>query len=244
MKLLFVNACMRGEDSRTLELCRDFISKFKKAVKEGDWTIEEVDLSSADIRPLDGETLARRDGYMRAGRKDAPMLALARQLIDADMILVGAPYWDLSFPAALKAYIEQCSVTGLTFIYSPQGVPQGQCRAGALVYLTNYLFWEIDELLRSDEPEVVEWALYLAELVPFQYYIDSLEMVAKRDDELAQKALELISRANQELIYLPRADLATKEGDWEALNEQNRLELNRRAAEIIAALEQQEKEGT
>ena len=52
------------------------------------------------------------------------------------MILVGAPYWDLSFPAALKAYIEQCSVTGLTFIYSPQGVPQGQCRAGALVYLT------------------------------------------------------------------------------------------------------------
>ena len=30
MKLLFVNACMRGEDSRTLELCRDFISKFKK----------------------------------------------------------------------------------------------------------------------------------------------------------------------------------------------------------------------
>lgn len=136
MKLLFVNACMRGEDSRTLELCRDFISKFKKAVKEGDWTIEEVDLSSADIRPLDGETLARRDGYMRAGRKDAPMLALARQLIDADMILVGAPYWDLSFPAALKAYIEQCSVTGLTFIYSPQGVPQGQCCAGALVYLT------------------------------------------------------------------------------------------------------------
>lgn len=136
MKLLFVNACMRGEDSRTLELCRDFISKFKKAVKEGDWTIEEVDLSSADISPLDGETLARRDGYMRAGRKDAPMLALARQLIDADMILVGAPYWDLSFPAALKAYIEQCSVTGLTFIYSPQGVPQGQCRAGALVYLT------------------------------------------------------------------------------------------------------------
>ena len=98
--------------------------------------------------------------------------------------------------------------------------------------------------MRSDEPEVVEWALYLAELVPFQYYIDSLEMVAKRDDELAQKALELISRANQELIYLPRADLATKEGDWEALNEQNRLELNRRAAEIIAALEQQEKEGT
>ena len=77
---------------------------------------------------------------------------------------------------------------------------------GALVYLTNYLFWEIDELLRSDEPEVVEWALYLAELVPFQYYIDSLKMVAKRDDELAQKALELISRANQELIYLPRAD--------------------------------------
>ena len=153
MKLLFVNSCIRGEDSRTLELCRDFLQKFAaktsglppaaapggaegKAVADGGWTVEEVDLGAMDIRPLDAATLAQRDEYMKAGRTDAPMLALARQFIEADLVLVGAPYWDLSFPARLKAYIEQCSVTGLTFVYSPQGTPQGQCRARALVYIT------------------------------------------------------------------------------------------------------------
>ena len=94
MKLLFVNACIRGEQSRTLELCRDFLNKFKEAKKDEDW------------------------------------------VIGADQILIGASYWDLSFPAKLKIYLEQCSVTGLTFIYSPEGIPQGQCHAKHLTYIT------------------------------------------------------------------------------------------------------------
>ena len=98
MKFLFVNACIRGEDSRTYQLCRDYIEKFKEAKKNEDWTLEEVNLN--------------------------------------DMDLIGAPYWDLAFPAKLKIYIERCSVTGLTFIYSPEGIPEGQCRAKSLSYVT------------------------------------------------------------------------------------------------------------
>ena len=49
MKLLFVNACIRGEQSRTLELCRDYLNKFKKAKKDEDWVIEELDLGHMDI---------------------------------------------------------------------------------------------------------------------------------------------------------------------------------------------------
>ncbi|MBR5229499.1 MAG: NAD(P)H-dependent oxidoreductase, partial [Firmicutes bacterium] len=48
----------------------------------------------------------------------------------------GAPYWDLSFPAKLKIYLERCSVDKLTFIYDENGVPHGQCRANALTYIT------------------------------------------------------------------------------------------------------------
>ena len=136
MKLLFVNACIRGEQSRTLELCRDFLNKFKEAKKDEDWVIEELDLGHMDIKPLDAQSLAQRDAYMKAGRIDAPMLSLARQIIGADQILIGASYWDLSFPAKLKIYLEQCSVTGLTFIYSPEGIPQGQCHAKHLTYIT------------------------------------------------------------------------------------------------------------
>lgn len=136
MKLLFVNACIRGEESRTYELCKDYIDKFLESKKDEPWRIEEVDLSTADIKPLDRETLAKRDMLLEAGRTGDAMFDLAKQIIEADHILIGAPYWDLSFPAKLKIYLERCSVTGITFIYSKEGIPQGQCKANALTYIT------------------------------------------------------------------------------------------------------------
>lgn len=136
MKLLFVNACIRGDESRTYELCRDYIDKFLEAKKDEPWKVEEVNLETAGIEPLDRETLARRDMLLEAGRKGDAMFDPAKQIISADHILIGAPYWDLSFPAKLKIYLERCSVTGITFIYSEEGIPHGQCRAKSLTYLT------------------------------------------------------------------------------------------------------------
>ena len=136
MKFLFVNACIRGEDSRTYQLCRDYIEKFKEAKKNEDWTLEEVNLNDMDLQPLNKERLANRDRLAREKKFADQEFDLARQIIEADHILIGAPYWDLAFPAKLKIYIERRSVTGLTFIYSPEGIPEGQCRAKSLSYVT------------------------------------------------------------------------------------------------------------
>lgn len=136
MKFLFVNACIRGEDSRTYQLCRDYIEKFKEAKKNEDWTLEEVNLNDMDLQPLNKERLANRDRLAREKKFADQEFDLARQIIEADHILIGAPYWDLAFPAKLKIYIERCSVTGLTFIYRPEGIPEGQCRAKSLSYVT------------------------------------------------------------------------------------------------------------
>lgn len=136
MKFLFVNACIRGEDSRTYQLCRDYIEKFKEAKKNEEWTLEEVNLNDMDLQPLNKERLANRDRLAREKKFADQEFDLARQIIEADHILIGAPYWDLAFPAKLKIYIERCSVTGLTFIYSPEGIPEGQCRAKSLSYVT------------------------------------------------------------------------------------------------------------
>ncbi len=46
MALLFVNACMRGEESRTLELSRTYL--------EGRDDVVEIDLAQLNPRPLDG----------------------------------------------------------------------------------------------------------------------------------------------------------------------------------------------
>jgi FMN-dependent NADH-azoreductase len=64
------------------------------------------------------------------------MFAFARQFAEADTIVIAAPYWDLSFPAALKQYLEMVNVVGVTFDYSKEGIPVGLCRARRLFYVT------------------------------------------------------------------------------------------------------------
>lgn len=40
------------------------------------------------------------------------------------------------FPAVLKAYLENITVSGITFEYSDQGIPQSLCKAKTLHYVT------------------------------------------------------------------------------------------------------------
>ena len=51
------------------------------------------------------------------GRGEIPAWALeaARDIAAADRILIAAPFWDMSFPAVLKAFFEQVSLFGITF---------------------------------------------------------------------------------------------------------------------------------
>ena len=55
MKVLFVNACVRREDSRTYQLCKDYLSKLP-----ADSEIVEVNLDKEGIKPLDAQNLKER----------------------------------------------------------------------------------------------------------------------------------------------------------------------------------------
>ena len=50
--------------------------------------------------------------------------------------MIAAPYWDLMFPAVLKTYFENVTVSGITFRYSDQGRPESLCKAKTLYYVT------------------------------------------------------------------------------------------------------------
>ena len=67
---------------------------------------------------------------------DEEMFCYARQFAAADRIVIAAPYWDLSFPAQLKVYLENIYVTGIVTKYSEAGKPVGLCRANELYYVT------------------------------------------------------------------------------------------------------------
>ena len=127
MSVLFVNACVR-ENSRTLVLA-------KSIMKDMHGQIIEVNLNLEKIEPLNGILLEKREFLIREGRLDDPMFRYATQFAAADEIVIAAPFWDLSFPAKLKIYLEQIAVAGITFKYV-KGRPMGLCKAKSLTYIT------------------------------------------------------------------------------------------------------------
>lgn len=125
---LFVNACVRKE-SRTKALADQLLRKLGGPY-------EEVRLMDIPFPAVNEEFLAKRDRLISAGHFQDDMFAPARQFAEAETIVIAAPYWDLSFPAMLKQYLEQINVVGITFRYTEEGVPAGLCRAERLFYVT------------------------------------------------------------------------------------------------------------
>lgn len=126
--VLFLNACVRKR-SRTLRLAGKLLQLLARPY-------EEVRVSEIEYPKIDEAYLEKRDALVRAGAPDDEFFALARQFAEAETIVIAAPYWDLSFPAALKRYLETVNVVGITFRYSEAGVPIGLCRAKTIYYVT------------------------------------------------------------------------------------------------------------
>lgn len=126
-KILFVNACVR-ENSRTLDIAKIVLEKLNNAYTE-------VNLQKTDLKPLNRESLDIREKLILQDDFSDTMFSLAKDFAAADEIVIAAPYWDLAFPALLKIYLEQITVSGITFRYA-KGVPQGLCRAKRLIYVT------------------------------------------------------------------------------------------------------------
>ena len=109
-QLLYVDCCIRGEQSRTRKLAETFLAALPQ-----EWQVTRLDLMREGLQPLMHDTLASRDETAARGELDAPRFRYAHQIAAADAVVMAAPFWDLSFPALLKIYIENVSVDGITF---------------------------------------------------------------------------------------------------------------------------------
>ncbi len=128
MKTLFVNACIRKE-SRTRMLAEYLLKKL-------DQDYVELELQKEDIHPLNEESLNRRNELCMQGKYDEPFFRYARQFKEAETIVIAAPYYDLSFAARLKDYLETINVVGLTFHYLEDDVPSTLSSVKRLIYVT------------------------------------------------------------------------------------------------------------
>ena len=132
-KLLFIDACVNRGISRTEQLAQTLL---KEMNQNGEYEIETLNLEDEDLKLFTGKESALRESLTRAGNFEGPLFIYAKQFAAADRIVVAAPYWDFSFPARMKCYLEQICVTGLTFTFSSKGIPGGLCHADSLHYVT------------------------------------------------------------------------------------------------------------
>lgn len=134
MNILFVNCCMRSEkDSRTFQLCKTFFETYQKT--HANVTMIERNLTQTELSWYTNQTVNKRDSFASKKAFSNPLFTLAHEFAQADKIVIGAPYWDLSFPALLKVYIENIFACGVTFVYE-NGKPVGLCKAEKLLYIT------------------------------------------------------------------------------------------------------------
>ncbi|MBE6036277.1 MAG: ACP phosphodiesterase [Clostridiales bacterium] len=126
-KLLFIDGCVRPE-SRTRKLARLLLDQWQGEV-------EEVNLDQERLQPLNRDSLQLRNELIASHSFDAPLLRYAAQFKEADAVLIAAPYWDLSVPALVKAWLEAVTVDKMTFYYTPEGFPATLCKAKKLVFV-------------------------------------------------------------------------------------------------------------
>lgn len=124
-KLLIIDACMRAE-SRTrilLEAAKDVLSR--------KYDMETIDVNALGLQPVSPEVLMERS----SGKVPEDTLAVARKIAAAGRIVIAAPFWDMSFPAVLKAFFENMSLYNVTF--SDNGTTcTGLCKCSKVLYIT------------------------------------------------------------------------------------------------------------
>lgn len=133
IEVLYVNACVRGELSRTERLARAFFGQLEKSAPQA--VVTERNLMLLNPLFLNYFSFKQREELIIEGRFDHSTFSLANEFASADRIVIAAPFWDLSFPAVLRTYFENVSISGISFKMSENGY-EGLCKAKKLLFIT------------------------------------------------------------------------------------------------------------
>ncbi len=133
MELLYVDACPRGDASRTKALAEALLKALLR--EHPGLTVNRHVLAEMGLRDMNARRLTEKESLCDRAAWADPMLRAGAEFRRADAVLIAAPYWDLSFPSVLKTWVENIWVRGLTFVYR-EDRPVGLARGKAAVYVT------------------------------------------------------------------------------------------------------------
>ena len=126
-KLIVIDACMREDESRTRKILAPLMDELRKR-----YETEEIVLDGCDYQAVGRRVLAERS----SGYVPREIVCTARKLAAADRLVIAAPFWDMSFPAILKVFIENMSLFNITFKNNGTSF-EGLCKCEKVLYVTS-----------------------------------------------------------------------------------------------------------
>lgn len=181
-KVLFVNSCPR-DCSRTLMLAESLLDRLGN-------DYEEIKIYQSDIKPLDNDSLEYRTAKINANDYFDSIFDLAKQFANAETVVIGAPFWDLSFPSVLKVYFENIMISGLTFTYK-NGRPEGLCKTKKLYYVTTSGGYIFSDFGFSYVKSLAENFFGIPEIKCFD--AQGLDIVGNDGEQIIKNAIEKIN---------------------------------------------------
>ena len=169
-KLLYISVNSKPENlSSSKMVARKFINKFLE--RNGDFKVEEVDLYKEHIPRLEYQYFKDRNCVIseeeakKLPEKDQKEIRKIRDLCDqfisAQMYVIAAPMWSLSFPAPLKEYIDCIVQEEKTMSFEKGKKPKGLLddKERAVVYIQSSggnIPWILDPIMDKGENYVAQ----------------------------------------------------------------------------------------
>lgn len=124
MKLLHIDSSILGTHSVSRQLTAEVVAQWLSS--HPGTTVEYLDLAvdtpphfGADALAIKGVAQAEPTAAQNA--ENALSEKLVSQFLGADVIVVGAPFYNFSIPTQLKAWIDRLAQPGRTFTYTDKG---------------------------------------------------------------------------------------------------------------------------
>ncbi len=125
MKLLHIDAGITGPAAVSRQLSSAVVQALLQAAPGLELVRRDLDADPvphldsrnvAALRPVGGDAVQDEEAVRNA--------ALVQEFIDADVVVIGAPMYNLGIPSQLKAWFDRILVAGRTFRYTASG-PEG-----------------------------------------------------------------------------------------------------------------------
>ncbi len=139
--VLHIISTPRGEESRTLQVTREFLEVFGST--HSDWSIRELDLFQEEMPALTAKNVGGKY-VLLSGRELEGELKVAwgrileqiERFKSADGYLISTPMWNFNIPYVLKQYIDVIMQPRYLFRYTESG-PEGLLKDKKMVVITS-----------------------------------------------------------------------------------------------------------